>query len=367
MSAMTATHRVLNFSAGPSALPLLVLERARAEMLDFDGTGMSVMEQSHRGKAYEALHMRVLARLHALMGLGDDHEVLLLQGGATQIFAQVAMNMLSPSDGAGYINLGTWGEKAEAAARALSNHVRNAAKCEACLPESVLIDSAWKYVHMTSNETVHGVQWPGALTQVPFDARGLDVVCDASSDIFSRPMRLSDYALVYAGAQKNLGPSGVTVVSVRKDWIAGGRSDIPSIFQWRTHAKDHSLHNTPPTFAIYMVDLVLDWIDQLGGLQVVAARTDEKAKAVYGAIAASAGFYRCPVELGARSEMNPVFRLPSEELEARFVKEAEAHGMAGLKGHRSVGGIRASLYNAVEPSSAHALAAFMGDFATRVG
>ena len=364
---MTATHRVINFSAGPSALPLSVLERAREEMLDFAGTGMSVMEQSHRGRAYETLHMRVLGRMHALMGLGEQHEVLLLQGGSTQIFAQVAMNMLSPDDGAGYIDLGTWGEKAEAAARSVSRNVQSAAKCDARLPESVHVDRTWKYMHMTSNETVHGVQWPGALTGVPFDAQGVDVVCDASSDIFSRPTRLADYALVYAGAQKNLGPSGITVVSVRKDWVEQGRKDIPGIFQWRTHAKDHSLHNTPPTFAIYMIDLVLDWIAQMGGLDAIALRTTAKAGAVYGAIGASSGFYRCPVAVGARSEMNPVFRLPSLDLEAQFVKEAEASGMAGLKGHRSVGGIRASLYNAVEPSSAATLASFMGDFARRVG
>lgn len=360
-------NRVMNFSAGPSALPLSVLERARAEMLDFAGTGMSVMEQSHRGKAYETMHMRVLARLHALMGLGAEHELLLLQGGATQLFAQVAMNLLRPGDAAGYLNLGTWGEKAEAAARTVSSAVANAVTLEGQLPARIHVESAWKYVHMTSNETVHGVQWPGALQGVPFDARGVDVVCDASSDIFSRPTSMEGYALVYAGAQKNLGPSGVTVVAVRKDLVEQGRRDIPSIFQFRTHAKDHSLHNTPPTFAIYMIDLVLDWIAEIGGLDAMAKRTQEKASALYQAIESSGGFYRCPVAEGSRSEMNPVFRLPTEDLEARFVKEAEAQAMVGLKGHRSVGGIRASLYNAVEPSSAHALAAFMADFAARVG
>lgn len=360
-------NRVMNFSAGPSALPLSVLQRAREEMLDFAGTGMSVMEQSHRGKAYESLHLTTVRRLHQLMGLGDQHEVLLLQGGATQLFAQIPMNLLEKTESAGYIDLGTWGAKALAAGTAVSAHAELAAKADAMLPEAVRIDPRWKYVHMTSNETVHGVQWHGALTGVPFDAKNVNVVCDASSDIFSRPTKLSDYALVYAGAQKNLGPAGIVITAVRKDLIESGRKDIPSFFQFRTHAKEQSMHNTPPTFVVYMVSLVLDWIEEMGGLESMAKRTEQKSRAIYQAIDRSGGFYRGPVTLRARSEMNPVFRLPTEELEARFVKEAEANGMVGLKGHRSVGGIRVSLYNAVEPSSAEALADFMAHFVGGAG
>jgi phosphoserine aminotransferase len=372
--------RTMNFSAGPAALPLSALERARDELLDFAGTGMSVMEQSHRGAEYEQVHDEAIALTRELLGVPDTHEVLFLQGGASAFFALLPMNLLEKGHSADYVLTGVWGEKAWGEARHSANllgaqvHIAGDSGTgdgkartwtRVTAPGEVRGVSTASYLHFTSNETIHGVQY-GVDPARPFpEAGGVPLVADMSSDFLWRKFDVSKLGLVYAGAQKNIGPSGVVVVIVRKDLVAAGRKDIPKIFQLRTHAENKSLYNTPPTFGVYMVRNVLAWLRSLGGLDAIEARNRAKAARLYQAIDANADFYRCPVERESRSLMNVVFRLPSEAEEGRFCKEAEKRGMIGLKGHRSVGGIRASLYNAVEPAWVDALAEFMGEFSRR--
>jgi phosphoserine aminotransferase len=360
----------MNFNPGPAALPLPALERARAELLDFAGSGMSVMEHSHRGKEYEAVHDEALGLLRGLLGIPQSHEIALLQGGASMQFALVPMSFLPPGGSADYIVTGAWGEKGHAEASAWAAvtgaSVRTAASTKeagyhrVASPDEAKLDERAAYVHWTSNETIHGVQY---LEPVRFGRA--PQVCDASSDILWRKTDVSPFALIYAGAQKNIGPSGVTVIIAARDFVERGRKDLPSILQYRTHIEARSLLNTPPTFGIYLMRNVLVWLKELGGLDAIERRNRAKAAAVYSMIDAHPEFYRCPVEKGSRSVMNVVFRLPSEEKEKRFVDEARKAGMVGLKGHRSVGGIRVSLYNAVEPAWVDALASFMKDFATR--
>jgi phosphoserine aminotransferase len=372
--------RAINFNAGPAALPLPALERARDELLDFAKSGMSVMEHSHRGKEYEAVHDEAIALLRELLGVPADHEVLFLQGGASQLFAQVPMNLLEKGDVGEYVVNGAWGEKAlsegKAAAAMLGGSVKVAAttgtgegkekayvRCP--LPSEVKAGPAAAYLHVTSNETIHGIEYDVDAARPFPQAGGVPLVADMSSDFLWRKLDVSRFGLVYAGAQKNIGPSGVVVVIVKKALVEKGRRDIPKIFQFRTAAENKSLYNTPPTFAIYMVRNVLAWLKGLGGLGAVEAMNRKKAARLYGVIDANAGFYRCPVEKESRSVMNVVFRLPAVADEERFVKEAKAQGMVGLKGHRSVGGIRASIYNAVMPEWVDALASFMESFAKR--
>jgi phosphoserine aminotransferase len=368
----------MNFSAGPAALPLPALERAREELLDFAGTGMSVMEQSHRGKEYEAVHDEAIALTRSLLEVPETHEVLFLQGGASTFFALLPMNLLEKGRSADYVLTGVWGEKAWAEARQASNllgaqvHVAadtgtgdGKAKTWTRVPVASELrpDPSAAYLHFTTNETIHGVQFAADPAR-PFPAAaGTPLVADMSSDFLWRRFDVSKFGLVYAGAQKNIGPSGVVMAIVRKELVAAGRKDIPKIFQLRTHAENKSLYNTPPTFGIYMVRNVLAWLQGIGGLDAIEARNRKKAARLYGAIDAHAGLYRCPVERESRSLMNVVFRLPTEADEERFAKEAKKRGMIGLKGHRSVGGIRVSLYNAVEPAWVDALADFMDDFA----
>lgn len=372
--------RTLNFSAGPAALPLPALERAREELLDFAGTGMSVMEQSHRGKEYEAVHDEAIALTRELLGVPETHDVLFLQGGASAFFALLPMNLLEKGRSADYVLTGVWGEKAWAEARHTANllgaqvHVAGdtgtgdgKAKTwtRAAVAAELKPDPAAAYLHFTTNETVHGVQF-GADPARPFPVSpGTPLVADMSSDFLWRKFDVSKFGLVYAGAQKNIGPSGVVMAIARKELIAAGRKDIPKIFQLRTHAENKSLYNTPPTFGIYMVRNVLAWLKGIGGLDAIEARNRKKAARLYGAIDASPAVYRCPVERESRSLMNVVFRLPTEADEERFAKEAKKLGMIGLKGHRSVGGIRVSLYNAVEPAWVDALADFMADFSRK--
>jgi phosphoserine aminotransferase len=372
--------RTLNFSAGPAALPLPALERARDELLDFAGTGMSVMEQSHRGKEYEAVHDEAIALTRELLGVPETHDVLFLQGGASSFFALLPMNLLEKGHSADYILTGVWGEKAWAEARHSANllgaqiHVagdsgsgEGKAKTwtRVTRPEELKPESAAAYLHFTSNETIHGVQF-GADPARPFPApKAVPLVADMSSDFLWRKFDVSRFGLVYAGAQKNVGPSGVVMVIVRKELVAAGRKDIPKIFQLRTHAENKSLYNTPPTFGVYMVRNVLAWLKGMGGLDAIEARNRKKAARLYGVIDGNPGFYRCPVERESRSMMNVVFRLPTEADEERFCAEAKKRRMIGLKGHRSVGGIRVSLYNAVEPEWVDALAAFMEEFGRR--
>lgn len=372
--------RKMNFNAGPAALPLPALERARDELLDFANSGMSVMEHSHRGKEYEAVHDEAIALLRTLLSVPATHEILFVQGGASQLFAQIPMNLVQKGQTADYVVTGAWGEKAVSEAKLATGMLGGAVRVacstgtgegkeksyvRAPRPDEVKTDPAAAYVHVTSNETIHGVQFEVTPAR-PFPATGgAPLVADMSSDFLWRPFDVSRFGLVYAGAQKNIGPSGVVVVIVAKELVERGRKDIPKIFQLRTPAENKSLYNTPPTFGIYMIRNVLAWLSELGGLPAIEARNRAKAARLYGAIDANAAFYRCPVERESRSLMNVVFRLPTAEDEERFVSEAKKKGMVGLKGHRSVGGIRVSTYNAVEPQWIDALVDFMGEFAKR--
>ena len=361
--------RAINFNAGPAGLPLPALERARDELLDFQGSGMSIMEHSHRGKEYEAVHDEAIALLTRLLGIPDSHQVLFLQGGASHQFAMVPMNFLPKDGSADYILTGVWSEKALDEAK-LVGTPRVAAttlgpdKRYIRIPRQaeLELDPKAAYVHITSNNTIFGTQWH-AWPQVG----ATPLVADMSSDFLWRPTDVSRFAMVYAGAQKNLGPSGVTVVILRKDFMARGRKDIPKILRYTTFAENNSLYNTPPTFAIYLMRNVLAWIDQQGGLVAMERRNNEKAEILYGALDRMSGFYRAPVEKAARSTMNIVFRLPTEELDDRFVAEAKKQRMVGLKGHRSSGGIRVSAYNAVSPENIRTLVSFMESFAKANG
>ena len=361
--------RAINFNAGPAGLPLPALERARDEFIDFQGSGMSILEHSHRGKEYEAVHDEAIALLTRLLGIPDSHQVLFLQGGASHQFAMVPMNFLPRDGSADYVLTGTWSEKALDEAK-LVGSPRVAAttigpdKRYTRIPRQaeLELDPKAAYVHITSNNTIFGTQWH-AWPQVG----SVPMVADMSSDFLWRPTDVSRFGLIYAGAQKNLGPSGVTVVLARKDLMARGRKDIPKILRYTTFAENNSLYNTPPTFGIYLMRNVLAWIDQQGGLVAMERRNNEKAEILYGALDRMSGFYRAPVEKAARSTMNIVFRLPTEELDDRFVAEAKKQRMVGLKGHRSAGGIRVSAYNAVSPENIRTLVSFMESFAKANG
>ncbi len=365
-------RRIMNFNAGPAALPLPALERARDELLDFAASGISVMEHSHRGKEYEAVHDEALGLLRELLSIPAEYEVLFLQGGASMQFALVPMSFLPPGGSADYVVTGSWSAKAHAEALAwaaiagarvhVAASTKDAGYARVARPEEAKLDPAAAYVHWTSNETIHGVQY----LELPRFG-GAPQVCDMSSDFLWRKIDVAPFAMIYGGAQKNIGPSGVTVVVARRDFVERGRKDLPGILQYRAHAEARSLLNTPPTFGIYLVRNVLSWIKDVGGLDAIEKRNRAKAAALYAAIDADAGFYRAPVERGSRSVMNVVFRLPTEDLEKRFVEESRTHGMIGLKGHRSVGGIRVSLYNAVEPAWVDELAKLMKEFAKRAG
>ncbi len=358
--------RIHNFNAGPAALPLPALERAQRELLEYEGTGMSIMEHSHRGKTYEAVHNEAVSLLRQLLGVPDDYHVLFLQGGASQQFAQVPMNLLPQGKSADYIITGGWSEKAYQEAERLGT-VRVAASTEVDkrytrIPkqEELQLDPGAAYVHMTTNNTLFGSQWHW----LP-ETGAVPLVADMSSDILWRRIDVSKFALIYAGAQKNIGPSGVTLVIARKDLVDSGRKDIPVIFRYATHASNNSLYHTPPTFAIYLMRNVLAYTVEIGGLDEVERRNRRKGEILYGAIDAQPDFFRAPVERESRSLMNVVFRLPSEDLEKRFVAEAAKEGMVGLAGHRSTGGIRVSTYNAVEIASVERLVEFMRAFAAR--
>jgi phosphoserine aminotransferase len=361
--------RVINFNAGPAGLPLPALERARDELLDFQGSGMSVMEHSHRGKEYESVHDEAISLLTGLLGIPDTHQVLFLTGGASQQFAQVPMNFLPPGASADYLMTGVWSEKAYDEAK-LVGQARIAATT--VLPDKryvrvprqdeLQLDPQAAYVHLTSNNTIYGTQWHRwpEVGHVP-------LVADMSSDFMWKPMDVSRFAFIYAGAQKNLGPSGVLIAVARKDFIARGRKDIPKIFRYSTHAENNSLYNTPPTLAIYLCRNVLAWVKQVGGLAQLEKWNREKGELLYGALDKHAGFYHAPVERESRSYMNVVFKLPTPELDDRFVAEAKKAGMVGLKGYRTMGGIRASLYNAVTVDNVKALVSFMEEFVRKNG
>ncbi|MGZ3457896.1 MAG: 3-phosphoserine/phosphohydroxythreonine transaminase, partial [Archangium sp.] len=342
---------------------------ARDELLDFQGSGMSIMEHSHRGKEYEAVHQEAISLLTELLGIPDTHQVLFLTGGASQQFAQVPMNFLPPGASADYLMTGVWSEKAYDEAR-LVGQARIAAttvlpdKRSVRIPrqDELSLDPRAAYVHLTSNNTIYGTQWHGWP-----DVGNVPLVADMSSDFLWKPTDVSRFAFIYAGAQKNLGPSGVLIAVARKDFIARGRKDIPKIFRYSTHAENDSLYNTPPTFAIYLCRNVLAWARQVGGLAQLEKWNREKGELLYGALDKHAGFYHAPVERDSRSYMNVVFKLPTPELDASFVAEAKKAGMVGLKGHRLAGGIRVSLYNAVTVENVRTLVSFMEEFVRRNG
>ncbi len=356
--------RIINFNAGPAGLPLPALERARDELLDFQGSGMSVMEHSHRGREYEAVHDEAISLLTRLLGIPDTHQVLFLTGGASQQFAQVPMNFLTPGASADYLMTGVWSEKAFDEAKyygtprvAASTARPDKRYTRVPRQDELRLDPNAAYVHLTSNNTIFGTQWH----TFP-DVGEVPLVADMSSDFLWKGLDVSRFGLIYAGAQKNLGPSGVTLVVADKAFISRGRKDIPKVFRYGTHAENNSLYNTPPTLAIYLVRNVLAWVQSVGGLSQLEQWNREKAGLLYGAIDRHADFYRAPVEHDSRSVMNVVFQLPSEALDAAFVADAKQQGMVGLKGHRTAGGIRVSLYNAVSVENVRTLVSFMDHF-----
>jgi phosphoserine aminotransferase len=360
------TKRVFNFNPGPAAIPLEVLEQAQAEMLDFKGTGMSVMEVSHRSKEFEAVIQTAEADLRELLGIPANYKVMFLQGGASLQFAMLPMNIRAAGASADYIVTGSWGKTALKEAQKLGS-ARAAANTEKegfkGLPEKLDLDPKAAYLHFTSNETIHGVEY---FTE-PTPPDGVPLVCDSSSDFISHPIDVAKYGLIYSGAQKNAGPSGVTMVIVRDDLLERTPANLPTMLDYKALAASGSLHNTPPSFSIYIVGLVLKWAKKLGGLAAIEKTNRTKADLVYKAIDNSGGFYRGHALPEARSLMNIPFRLPSEELEDTFAKEAKGAGLIGLKGHRSVGGMRASIYNAMTVEGAQALVDFMAEFQRKNG
>ncbi|MBD8033919.1 3-phosphoserine/phosphohydroxythreonine transaminase [Solibacillus merdavium] len=356
------TKRAYNFNAGPSALPLEVLQKAQAELIDFKGTGMSVMELSHRSAAFEEVHNEAIARLRKLYEIPENYEVLFLQGGASLQFSMIPMNFLKEGQKASYIQTGAWSEKAFKEAALFGTPVLAASSKEnnyKNIPalSDIQIDKDSAYVHLTSNNTIFGTQWK------TFPNTGdIPLIADMSSDILSKKVDVSNFAMIYAGAQKNLGPSGVTVVIIRKDLLESANSNIPTMLKYTTHSKNNSLYNTPPTFGIYMLGEVLKWMEEQGGLEVIEQRNEEKAKYIYDAIDNSNGFYFGHATKESRSLMNITFRVADEELEKKFLAEAKEAGFVGLNGHRSVGGCRASAYNAVPVETCLALSEFMVKF-----
>ncbi len=360
------THRIFNFSAGPAVLPLPVLERAQRDLVALPGVGMSVLEISHRSKTFEEICFGAEENFKRLGGISDDWQVLFLQGGATLQFSMLPMNLLPAGGTADYLETGVWSEKAIAEAKKVGN-VHIAASSKATnhdrIPKAAetRYSAAPAYVHMTSNNTIYGTQFH----QVPEVPAGTLLINDASSDVFCRPVDFSKFALTYAGAQKNLSIAGMTVVVIRKDLLDRAPAGLATYLKYSTHAKERSLYNTPPVFAIYILHLVLEHLIAEGGLAATAERNQRKAAKLYAAIDGSGGYYRGHAQPDSRSWMNVTFRLPSEELEKAFVKESTAAGLDGLKGHRSVGGIRASIYNAFPEAGVDALVGFMADFQRR--
>lgn len=361
-------NRAYNFNAGPAALPLDVLKAAQEQFVEYENSGMSLMEMSHRGAIYEKVHYEADSLLRELLGIPDGYKVLFIQGGASTQFAMIPMNLLRPGQTAAYVSTGSWATKAIQEAKlfgetaiAASSEADKFMRIPAISELNYASDAA--YLHLTSNETIEGTQWAKYPT-----TGSVPLVGDMSSDILCRPVDVSKFGLIYAGAQKNLGPSGVTIVIIREDLIRKPEiAGVPTMLRYDTHAKADSLYNTPPTFAIYMVGEVLKWVKSQGGAAAMQKLNTEKANLLYNLIDGSDGFYRGCAMQGSRSIMNVTFRLGSEELEKQFAKESEQQGFVGLKGHRSVGGLRASIYNAVPLESVRALTEFMKDFRQRNG
>ena len=359
--------RAFNFSAGPAALPEPVLRQVQDEMLEWKGERASVMEVSHRGKAFIEFAAEAEQDLRELMGIPDDYGVLFLQGGATMLSALIPMNLASQGQAADYLVTGHWGEKAVENAGPLVS-VKVVASTKAGGYKAIPAAGSWRatsgaaYVHYTPNETIHGVEFHA----VP-EAGDTPLVADFSSSILSRPVDVSRFGAIYAGAQKNLGPSGLTLLIVRKDLLGKHGRDLPPIFEFGNQLQNDSMFNTPPTLSWYIVGLVLKWLKSQGGAAAMEVQNRRKAELLYGHIDGSGGFYRNDVEVSARSRMNVPFFLPNAELEQSFLKQSDAAGFLGLKGHRALGGMRASIYNAMPVEGVQALVGFMGDFAKRHG
>ena len=362
----STVHRIYNFSAGPAVMPVPVLEEAQRDLLALPGVGMSVMEISHRSKTFEEILAKAIADIRELTGLDGSYKVLMLQGGASLQFSMVPMNLLGAGQTADYIDTGSWADKAAKEAKRVGVvNVTGSTKAEnySRIPGAaeLKLTSGAAYVHITTNNTIEGTEWQS----LP-DVGEAPLVADASSDIFSRPMEFSRFGLIYAGAQKNLGPSGVTLVIVREALLARSPDGLPTMLNYRVQAENNSLYNTPPTFGIYLLGLTMKWLKSVGGLPGIAAINQQKAAKLYAEIDRT-GFYRGTAHTESRSLMNVTFRLPTEELEKLFEKQATAAGLDGLKGHRSVGGMRASLYNAFPEDGVDALVQFMREFARTRG
>jgi phosphoserine aminotransferase len=356
--------RKRNFSAGPAALPLPVLEKLQNEVVDYRGIGMSMLEISHRSGEYETVHNRAIELIRKQLGVPSNYHVLFLGGGATLQFAMVPLNFLA-SGSCDFTLTGAWANKAYRDAKKIGKTevvFDGTDKKYTTLPDALRVNSGASYLHLTSNETIGGLQWQS------FPETGdVPIVADMSSDILSRRIPVERFGLIYAGAQKNLGPAGATVVIVREDMIERCPASLPAYLSYKTHSESNSLYNTPPVFGIYVIKLVLEWIEEQGGLAKIEDINAKKARFLYAAVDESDGFYNCPVDPRYRSKMNVVFTLRSEDLQKVFLSGATENGMVGLKGHRSVGGCRASIYNATSYESVSALVDFMKDFARRYG
>ena len=359
-------ERIHNFNAGPAALPLPVLEEIQESFLDFAGSGMSVTEISHRSKWFDEVINDAVARAKRILKLDDRFQVLFLQGGASMQFCMVPMNFLGDGDTADYVNTGTWSTKAIKEAEIQGKSISVVASSEdrnfAYIPKNIAFNPNAVYAHITSNNTIKGTQW----AEFP-DTGGAPIVSDMSSDIFSRPLDMDQFGLIYAGAQKNMGPAGVCMVIIRDDLLARCPDTIPTMLRYSTYAAKNSMFNTPPCFAIYTVQLVLKWLEEtVGGLDKMVALNQKKAGLLYDYMDQT-DYYRATADKDSRSLMNVTFRLPSEELEAAFVAAALENGLGGLKGHRSVGGCRASIYNPTPLAAVEALVDFMKEFARKNG
>src|SRR5213080_3210986 len=364
-----AAKRVHNFNAGPAALPLPVLERIREELLDWRGSGMSVMEMSHRSPEFESINAAAEQKLRNLLGISDDYAVIFVQGGGSMQFTMAPMNLALPGKPIDVLHTGTWTAKAIGELKkGFPHNIAASTESEkfARLPrrDEIKFSPDASYVHLCTNNTIEGTQW-NALPETG----AVPLVADMSSDIASRPLDVKKYGLIFAGAQKNLGPSGVTIIIIRKDLAERADKNLPTLLQYRTHVKEKSLYHTPPTFAIYIIGLVMEWIDSLGGITAIQKRNEAKAKLLYDTIDTSNGYFKCPVEKDSRSRMNVVFRIAGgdEAVEKEFARQAEAAALVGTPGHRSVGGMRISLYNAVELPAVEALTGFLKDFQRKRG
>lgn len=354
------TERIFNFSAGPAVLPLEVLEEAREDLLSLSGTGIGVLEHSHRGKAFTAVRDETEAAIRKVGSIPDNYKVLFIQGGASMQFAMLPMNFLSQDQTADYVVTGAWAKKAikDAGAFGTAHVAATSDDRNFCyVPKEYNFSTDAKYVHFTSNNTIFGTQFASE----PDIPDGGTLICDASSDIFSRPIDVSKYGMVYAGAQKNLGPSGVTLVIIRDDLVAAGNDSIPPMLQYRSYAENDSMFNTPPTFGIYLVGRVCQWILNQGGLTAMQARNEAKAAKLYDYLETSS-LFSATADADSRSKMNVTFVTGDADTDAEFIKQATAAKLDGLKGHRSVGGMRASIYNAFPPEGVDALVDFMKNF-----